>query len=219
MDRPSRRALLARFATASATIVPLAGCLAEDADDPDDGDGGDEPAGEGAGDGDDSGGADSDDGDAPARDDGPLDGEDERQSVELEAHLQDEAIYVDDLRGSVGTVVIEILDENGDAVTEGRVMVEAATALLEQPQVATIGGATDAFEQSGDPDTLASNEVGFGFTYRDDVDTESDAGYGIGLRAEQNTGTLGIELLPSSDTDYVDAQENSEIIVVDESSP
>lgn len=190
MTSSSRRALLARCAGVAATIVPLAGCLAEDGDDPDAGDGGDEPA---------AGGNGTDSGDCPAPADEyvPPDGEDERQPVELEAHLQDEVIYVDELDSGDGeTVTMEILSEDGEPVTSGRVMVEAGTAKLSPPKTEALSG---------------SNEVSFTFS--------SAGGDEVSLRTDQNSGTLGISIFPPSDTDYVDALENSEIIVVDGSSP
>lgn len=209
MTRPSRRALLARVATASASIVPLAGCLAEDADNPDDGDGGD---------GDDESASDGAADDETPAANGPLDGEREQQSVELEAHLQDQVLYLEPLRGDVGTVVLDVVDEDGEPVTDGRVMVEAGTAQLDTPQTAAIGEATGAFERGGgDPDALADNQVGFGFTHADEPADGDGADHALGLLDDQNQGTLEIEIFPPSDTDYVDELQNSEIIVIDDS--
>lgn len=136
-------------------------------------------------------------------------------STELEAHLRDELLSLEALRGDVATGVLDVVDE---PVTGGRARVEAGSAQLDPSPAADVGAATDAFERGGgDPDALADNQVGFGFTHVDEPADGADAVPAVGLGPDQDQGTLEIELYPPSDSDYVDDLENAELVVVSES--
>lgn len=233
MNSPSRRTLLANCAVGVTGIASLTGCLAEGNDDSDsesddDSDGGDNSS-NGSNDSSDSS-DDSSDGNDGSQPDGcsnesGSESDEESTSdgggvsqVEIDAEIvqDDQILYTDDLRGRIETVVVGIVDENGESVSNGRVMVASGSAKLETPQTAEIGNGTDAFEDREDTEELASNQVGFGFTHEDEPAQEGEeVDYTVGLRSDQNQGTLEIEIFPPADSDYTDALRNSEIVVIE----
>lgn len=196
----TRRQWLSTGLAATAGLAGLAGCLAAG-----NGDSGDEEGSDGEGDAD--GGSEAatpGESDAAGESSAPNDATE--SLTELESHLQDEILYTDDLDDGEGTVVLEVVSADGEPVSEGRVMVAADSARLDTPQVAEVGSGTDAFGDDGD---LADNQVGFGFT------GEAGENHSVSLRGDQNQGTLDVEILPPSDSDYTDALENSQIVVID----
>lgn len=86
-------------------------------------------------------------------------------------------------------VEIHVIDENGGTVEDATVIVTAGSAQLSEPVDAT----------TIDDSNVA--EIGF--------DGEPD------LRADQDIGTLEIEVIPPSDSNYIDEQPNPEIRVAD----
>lgn len=121
--------------------------------------------------------------------------------TELEAHISsaDEVINMSDVNNGPNgaSVSIEVMSEDGEPVTDGRVMVEAGTAQLDTPQTKQIGSGS-----GGD------NVVDFNF--------EQGEASEVSLRSDQNQGTLTITIFPPSDSDYSDSLANAEIIVIDD---
>lgn len=126
--------------------------------------------------------------------------------TELEAHLNDEVVYTEEIDGqnSQKEISIEVVSEDGEPVEEGRVMIEAGTAQLDTPQTLEIG-------ESQTGPTPGDNEVVF--------ELDDDGGNEVALRSDQNQGTLKITIFPPSDSDYSDSLENAEIIVIDGKRP
>ena len=83
---------------------------------------------------------------------------------------------------------MDIVDENGNEITETTVIVTSGTAQMDGTETFTTG--TD------------DNEV--------DVEIDSDD---VELRHEQDTGTLEVDINPPSDSDHVDDESNPEITV------
>lgn len=88
-----------------------------------------------------------------------------------------------------GQVTVEVVDEEGQEVTNAQVIVSPGTAQMPS------GAETYSTGSS-------SNQV--------TVDIPSDA-----LRADQTKGTLEVEVIPPSDSDWEDEQSNTEIVVVE----
>lgn len=118
--------------------------------------------------------------------------------VDVEIASDSEVIYTNDLSSTV-SVEMDVVSEDGEPVEDGRVMVQAGSAQLDTPQTEELtGDNTVTFEFDDDPTTDPGNEVD--------------------LRADQNQGTLEVEIFPPSDSDYTDSLRNSEIIVIEGSS-
>ncbi|WP_436346640.1 DUF7382 domain-containing protein [Natronorubrum sp. FCH18a] len=87
-------------------------------------------------------------------------------------------------------IVIEVIDEDGNYVEEATVLISSGSAQL---------------EGTLDQDTSASGEEHI---------AEFSGVTEHGLRADQDKGTLEVDVVPPSDSSYIDEQPNSEIIVV-----
>ncbi|WP_440772034.1 DUF7382 domain-containing protein [Natronorubrum sp. DTA28] len=87
------------------------------------------------------------------------------------------------------SIEIEVLDEDGGSVSDATVIVTAGSAQLEEP----VEGNT------GEGENTATVEFG----------GEQS------LRADQDIGTLEVEVIPPSDSNYIDEQPNPEIRVAD----
>ncbi|SDQ18945.1 DUF7382 domain-containing protein [Natronobacterium texcoconense] len=88
-------------------------------------------------------------------------------------------------------VSMYVIDENGNDVTDATVLVSAGSAQLDGVEEAHTG-------ESGADDHEAI------------VSLENH-----GLRADQDMGTLEIDVVPPSDSNYIDEQPNPEIIVTE----
>lgn len=106
------------------------------------------------------------------------------------------------------TVVVSVVDGDGDPIESGQVRVESGSATLAEPQVAAIGNGTAAWhEAGGDPTELAANEVGFVFGDSSDV--------AVSTATHENRGSLEVHVLPPEDADYQDETDNAVIEVID----
>ncbi len=118
---------------------------------------------------------------------------------ETEVHIeyQDDqnVLHLSDLRGGSEQVEMEVYAEDGETVEDATVMVSGGSAQLEQTLTEPTG-----------PD---SHEVDFTFG---DTGVDSD----VDLRSDQNRGTLEVEIIPPADSDYVDEQANTEIVIIDD---
>lgn len=88
-------------------------------------------------------------------------------------------------------VKLEVISEDGEPATDGRVMIEAGSAQLDTPQTEELDG---------------NNEVTIAF----EEGTSSE----VGLRTDRNSGTLDVSIIPPSNSNYEDALTNSEITVI-----
>ncbi|MXV63266.1 hypothetical protein GS429_14565 [Natronorubrum sp. JWXQ-INN-674] len=92
-------------------------------------------------------------------------------------------------KGFSGDIEVEVIDENGGTVEDATVIVTAGSAQLSEP----VDAATN--------DNSNIVEITF--------DSEPD------LRADQDIGTLEIDVIPPADSNYIDEQPNPEIRVAD----
>lgn len=96
-----------------------------------------------------------------------------------------------------GDMTISVLDSEGQEVQNAQVLVTGGTAQLED---------TDVISKSTGS---SSNEVTITW------DDSSGGDPSVDLRSEQTKGTLTIEVIPPTDSNYADEQSNSEIVVVE----
>lgn len=115
--------------------------------------------------------------------------------VDVEIATDSEVIYTADVNSGEVEVTMDVVSEDGEPVEDGRVMVQAGSAQLDTPQTAELNG---------------DNTVTFTFD-----NTDGSDGNDVELRADQNQGTLEVEIFPPSDSDYTDSLRNSEIIVIE----
>ncbi|WP_238709219.1 DUF7382 domain-containing protein [Natronorubrum halophilum] len=92
--------------------------------------------------------------------------------------------------GEEEDITIEVIDENGNYVDDATVLISSGSAQLEG--------------------TLDQNTADSSEEYEAKFEDVSEHG----LRADQDKGTLEIDVVPPSDSSYIDEQPNSEIIVV-----
>jgi len=93
--------------------------------------------------------------------------------------------------GHHGEIDLDVIDENGNEVHDATVIVTAGSAQLD----GVVDGSTER----------NSNTASVGFEGEPD------------LRSDQDIGTLGIEIVPPSDSNYIDEQPNPEIRVAETS--
>ncbi|AFZ72544.1 DUF7382 domain-containing protein [Natronobacterium gregoryi] len=96
-------------------------------------------------------------------------------------------------QGNAVSVSMDVIDENGNDVEDATVLVSAGSAQLD--------GVAEA--QTGEDEADAHEAI---------VDLDDDD---FGLRADQDMGTLEIDVVPPSDSNYIDEQPNPEIIVTE----
>ncbi|MFC4541105.1 hypothetical protein ACFO5R_04070 [Halosolutus amylolyticus] len=89
--------------------------------------------------------------------------------------------------GQKQDVTIDVIDENGNEVEDATIIVTAGSAQLNGPADEYTGSSSNSADVTIDPD----------------------------LRADQDKGTLEIDVVPPSDSNYIDEQPNAEIVVVD----
>ena len=94
------------------------------------------------------------------------------------------------------TVEMDVIDENGNDVEDATVIVSAGSAQISGVKEAQTG------EHPSDPDDTVDGHVAH-------VELSGDQD----LRADQDMGTLEIDVVPPSDSNYIDEQPNPEIIV------
>lgn len=109
---------------------------------------------------------------------------------------QTEITYVsDDLTHDVDqdiSTTLEIIDENGNEITDAEVIITSGTAQMD---------GTERFE-TGDGFGMEDHEI--------EVDIDSD---NVNLRHGQDTGTLEVDIIPPSNSDFEDETQNPEIVV------
>ena len=110
--------------------------------------------------------------------------------TEVSVEIEDELVEAD-ATGSDGEVTVSVIDENGNNVENARVIATAGSAQLD--------GVVEA--KTGDGPGLEDHEAVLEF----DGDQS--------LRADQDIGTLELEVIPPSDSNYIDEQPNPEIRV------
>jgi len=112
--------------------------------------------------------------------------------TEVTVEIIDGQTINSDDTGSDAQVTVEVIDENGNDVEDATVIASAGSAQLD--------GVNDV--ETGD--STPEHEATFDF--------DGDQG----LRADQDMGTLEIDVVPPSDSNYIDEQPNPEIIVTDD---
>lgn len=128
--------------------------------------------------------------------DGPTDaavghlGPNEPMDVELGVEY-DEAVVRDN--ESIEMSVVEA--DSGEPVTNVSVIVRDRTVEIEEPYYETTGPASSNVSIDVDPDQNAG-------------DITPD------WRTSQDTGTLGVEIIPPADSAYVDDQQNAKVTIV-----
>lgn len=109
----------------------------------------------------------------------------------------DELVEADE-DGEAGEVKVAVIDENGNNVEDATVIATAGSAQLDGVVEARTG---DSSGLAGSYSTLEDNEAVLSF----DGDQS--------LRADQDIGTIELEVIPPSDSNYIDEQPNPEIRV------
>ena len=97
--------------------------------------------------------------------------------------------------GDPHQIKMKIVDENGNTLEGGQVLIKSGSAQL--------GGQGPITKTIPDNGRITVN-LGSGRSDNKKVD----------LRPDQDKGTLKVEIIPPSDSNYVDNQENEEIVVV-----
>lgn len=110
--------------------------------------------------------------------------------TEVSVEIEDELVEAD-ATGTDGEVKVSVIDENGNNVEDARVIATAGSAQLD--------GVVEA--ETGNGTGLEDHEALLEF----DGDQS--------LRADQDIGTLELEVIPPSDSNYIDEQPNPEIRV------
>jgi len=96
------------------------------------------------------------------------------------------------------TITINVTDDKGEPVQNARIVISSGTASMQGGSYVAKTG-TD------------SNSVDVKIT--DESNSGTSADVKTNLRADQETGTLKVEVKPPSDGNYVDEQENDKILV------
>lgn len=104
--------------------------------------------------------------------------------VSIDIPNSDDQIIEEGYRNDVS---IHVIDENGGEVEDATVVVTAGSAQLSEP----------VYEETETDSNVA------------EIDFDGEPG----LRADQDIGTLEIEVIPPSDSNYIDEQPNPEIRV------
>ena len=106
--------------------------------------------------------------------------------TEVTVDIDDNDQVIDETSGTTTeNIGLEVIDENGNNVDDATVIITAGSAQLDGP----------ADEHTGDNSHEANIDVN------------------PGLRADQDTGTLEVDVVPPSDSNYIDEQPNPEIVV------
>jgi len=106
--------------------------------------------------------------------------------TEVTVDVDDDAQVIEETdSGNTENIDLEVIDENGNNVEDATVIVTAGSAQLDGP----------ADEHTGENSHEATVTVD------------------PGLRADQDTGTLEVDVVPPSDSNYIDEQPNPEIVV------
>lgn len=118
--------------------------------------------------------------------------------TEVTIQIEDDELIQADQGGVDGEVLVSVIDENGNNVEDATVIATAGSAQLD----GVVQAKTDE-----EPSSLSGN-------YNLDphqavLDFDGDQS----LRADQDLGTIELEVIPPSDSNYIDEQPNPEIRV------
>ena len=113
---------------------------------------------------------------------------------------EDDQLVDADASGEGAEVVVSVVDENGEIVPDATVIATGGSAQLEGVLDAETGAVPDDLE--GTYDDLEDHQAVLNFDGRQS------------LRDEQDIGTVELDVLPPSDSYYIDEQPNPEIRVV-----
>ena len=117
--------------------------------------------------------------------------------TEVTVQIEDDELIEKDVDGTDGEVKVSVIDENGNNVENAKVIATAGSAQLD--------GVVEA--ETGD-------ESGLSGSYSlEDHQAVLDFSGDQSLRADQDIGTLELEVIPPSDSNYIDEQPNPEIRV------
>ncbi|MDQ2052731.1 hypothetical protein RBH26_20005 [Natronolimnohabitans sp. A-GB9] len=119
--------------------------------------------------------------------------------TEVTVEIEDDELIEADEDGEAGEVKVSVIDENGNNVENATVIATAASAQLDGVVEARTGEEPSSLSGSYD---LEDNEAV--------LDFDGDQS----LRADQDIGEIELEVIPPSDSNYIDEQPNPEIRVV-----
>ena len=111
--------------------------------------------------------------------------------TEVTVQIEDDELIEKDVNGTASEVKVSVIDENGNNVENAKVIATAGSAQLD--------GVVEA--ETGDRQGLEDHQALLEFN--------GDQS----LRADQDLGTLELEVIPPSDSNYIDEQPNPEIRV------
>ncbi|MBX0303477.1 hypothetical protein [Haloarcula salinisoli] len=120
-------------------------------------------------------------------------------NTEVTVQVEDDQMTVEDLTSGSETLTFEVVTDEGEEVNGAQVVITEGTASLYDDQSAHTEG-------TGDDD----NTVDVDFQ---DEESGDSADVVTDLREDQDTATLKVEVQPPTDSNYVDEQENPEILV------
>lgn len=100
------------------------------------------------------------------------------------------------------TITLSIIDEEGNSVPGATILLEPGTAQGDVIRVQDGGGNDNDGEENGQIEIDA--ESGF----------LADDAAGVSLRSDQQRGTYKVVVIPPSDSDWADEQENPEIVII-----
>ncbi|SDK78034.1 DUF7382 domain-containing protein [Natronorubrum texcoconense] len=124
-------------------------------------------------------------------------GQDTEVTVEI---AEDDQLIDADADGKAAEVVVSVIDEDGEIVPGATVIATDGSALLEDVLRAETGAVPDDLE--GAYDDLEDHQAVLNFDGRQS------------LRDDQDMGTIELDIVPPSDTNYIDEQPNPDIRVV-----
>ena len=119
--------------------------------------------------------------------------------TEVSVEIEEGDLIEADANGTDGEVVVSVIDENGNNVEDAKVIATAGSAQLDGVVEAETGETPSSL--SGSYDDLEDHQAVLEF----DGDQS--------LRADQDIGEIELEVIPPSDSNYIDEQPNPEIRV------
>ncbi|WP_440770832.1 DUF7382 domain-containing protein [Natronorubrum sp. DTA28] len=128
-------------------------------------------------------------------------GQDVESVIQTTVEIVDKDQHIDaGATGKTAEVVVSVIDEDGNNVSDATVIATAGSAQLEGVVHAETGTVPDELE--GTYDDLEDHQAVLNFDGRQS------------LRDDQDTGTIELDIVPPSDSNYVDEHPNAQIRVV-----
>jgi hypothetical protein len=118
--------------------------------------------------------------------------------TEVTVRIDDGELIEADQGGVDGEVVVSVIDENGNNVEDATIIATAGSAQLDGVVQAKTGQSPSSLSKTYN---LKDNQAV--------LDFDGDQS----LRADQDIGTIEVEVIPPSDSNYIDEQPNPEIRV------